>query len=120
MTKGKNSSLQAIFESKCAMMPGFNADKDNIGNYKDTGTQWAWLGFQDQEEWNQKGKNENVTFPKCPEPIEGVCDCDHGSSMQFHKEARIYVCLTCHKATEPLTRVDFNDFLPGTDLEKHQ
>ncbi|EBM4260354.1 exodeoxyribonuclease V subunit beta, partial [Salmonella enterica] len=55
----------------------------------------------------------------CPEPVEGWCDCDKCKSMIFHKEKNIYVCLSCHKQTEPFLPIDWNsndyDWLPYED-----
>ncbi len=51
-------------------------------------------------------KNESGDYIKC-------------KSMIFHKEKNIYVCLSCHKQTEPFLPIDWNsndyDWLPYED-----
>lgn len=51
---------------------------------------------------------------KCPEPIDGWCDCGKCKAMSLHKDKDIYVCLVCHKQTEPFLPIDLNsnDWLP--------
>ncbi|MCR1320354.1 MULTISPECIES: hypothetical protein [Enterobacteriaceae] len=51
---------------------------------------------------------------KCPEPLDGWCDCGKCKAMLLHKEKNIYVCLVCHKRAEPLFPIDLNsdDWLP--------
>ncbi|EBE0720783.1 exodeoxyribonuclease V subunit beta, partial [Escherichia coli] len=79
----------------------FNFDKNKSGDYIDSFTQAVWGGYQDAEEWKKYGKHQEIELPECPEPVEGWCDCDKCKSMIFHKEKNIYVCLSCHKQTEP-------------------
>ena len=51
---------------------------------------------------------------KCPEPLDGWCDCGKCKAMLLHKEKIIYVCVVCHKRAEPLVPIDLNsdDWLP--------
>ncbi|MBE4946842.1 MULTISPECIES: hypothetical protein [unclassified Enterobacter cloacae complex] len=51
---------------------------------------------------------------KCPEPLDGLCDCDKCKAMRLHESKNFYVCLVCHKRVEPLTPIDLNsnDWLP--------
>ncbi|EFK0530102.1 exodeoxyribonuclease V subunit beta [Escherichia coli] len=78
-----------------------------------------WGGYQDAEEWEKYGKHQETELPEYPEPVEGWCDCDKCKSMIFHKEKNIYVCLSCHKQTEPFLPIDWNsndyDWLPYED-----
>ncbi|EDC0596976.1 exodeoxyribonuclease V subunit beta, partial [Salmonella enterica subsp. enterica serovar Infantis] len=89
------------------------------GDYIDSFTQAVWGGYQDAEEWEKYGKHQETELPECPEPVEGWCDCDKCKSMIFHKEKNIYVCLSCHKQTEPFLPIDWNsndyDWLPYED-----
>ncbi|HFI1270903.1 TPA: exodeoxyribonuclease V subunit beta [Escherichia coli] len=97
----------------------FNFDKNESGDYIDSFTQAVWGGYQDAEEWEKYGKHQETELPECPEPVEGWCDCDKCKSMFFHKEKNIYVCLSCHKQTEPFLPIDWNsndyDWLPYED-----
>ncbi|EOA3187317.1 exodeoxyribonuclease V subunit beta, partial [Escherichia coli] len=86
----------------------FNFDKNESGDYIDSFTQAVWGGYQDAEEWEKYGKHQETELPEYPEPVEGWCDCDKCKSMIFHKEKNIYVCLSCHKQTEPFLPIDWN------------
>lgn len=55
------------------------------------------------------------TSGACPEPLDGECGCAGAPDIRYHQGRNVYVCLACHKQTEPLTRVDFDDFLPMED-----
>lgn len=55
------------------------------------------------------------TSGACPEPLDGECSCAGAPDIRYHQDRNVYVCLACHKQTEPLTRVDFDDFLPMED-----
>ncbi|EOL8438315.1 exodeoxyribonuclease V subunit beta [Escherichia coli] len=92
----------------------FNFDKSESGDYIDSFTQGVWEGFQDAEEWEKYGKHQKIKLPECPEPVEGWCDCGKCKAMILHKEKNIYVCLVCHKKTEPFLPIDLNsnDWLP--------
>ncbi|PLO03074.1 hypothetical protein CWM94_00025 [Klebsiella pneumoniae] len=59
-------------------------------------------------------RNE-ATSGTCPEPLDGECGCAGAPNIRYHQGKDVYVCLDCHKRTEPLTRVDFDDFLPMED-----
>ncbi|EJO9339023.1 exodeoxyribonuclease V subunit beta [Salmonella enterica] len=108
------NSLQKDFEEACFFMSGFNSDKNELGDYKDGGTQAAWEGYMFSEEWNKHGRYQKTSLPECPEPLDGWCDCGKCKAMRLHKTKNIYVCLVCHKQTEPFLPVDFNsnDWLP--------
>lgn len=110
-------ALQKCFEESCSSMPGFNSDKNRYGEYKDTGTQSAWEGYQDAEKWEKHGRHQKVTLPGCPEPVEGWCDCVKCKAMRLHKGKNIYVCLICHKQAEPLSPLGFNltNWLPDKE-----
>lgn len=66
-------------------MPGFNSDKNELGDYKDGGTQAAWEGYLFSEEWNKQGRYQKTSLPECPEPLDGWCDCGKCKAMQLHK-----------------------------------
>ncbi|ENF5797122.1 exodeoxyribonuclease V subunit beta [Salmonella enterica subsp. enterica serovar Cerro] len=91
------NSLQKNFEEACFCMPGFNSDKNELGDYKDGGTQAAWEGYMFSEEWNKHGRYQKTSLPECPEPLDGWCDCGKCKAMRLHKTKNIYVCLVCHK-----------------------
>ncbi|ELN3757711.1 exodeoxyribonuclease V subunit beta [Escherichia coli] len=97
----------------------FNFDKNESGDYIDSFTQGVWIGYQDAEEWEKYRKHQTIKLPECPEPVGGWCDCDKCKAMIFHKEKHIYVCLVCHKQTEPFLPIDLNsnDWLPDDDDE---
>ncbi|EAX9402771.1 exodeoxyribonuclease V subunit beta [Salmonella enterica] len=92
----------------------FNFDKSESGDYIDSFTQGVWEGFQDAEGWEKNGKHQKVKLPECPVPVEGWCDCGKCKTMMLHKEKNIYVCLVCHKQTEPFLPIGLNsnDWLP--------
>ncbi|EDS5055603.1 hypothetical protein B1Q49_004152 [Salmonella enterica] len=51
---------------------------------------------------------------KCPELLDGWCDCGKCKAMHFDKDKNIHVCLVCHKRAEPLVPIELNsnDWLP--------
>ncbi|EBG5498788.1 exodeoxyribonuclease V subunit beta [Salmonella enterica subsp. enterica] len=86
----------------------FNFDKSKSGDYIDSFTQGVWVGYQDAEEWEKYSKHQKLKLPECPDPVEGWCDCGKCKAMILHKEKNIYVCLVCHKQTEPFLPIDLN------------
>ncbi len=42
---------------------------------------------------------------KCPEQLDGWCDCGKCKAMRFDKDKNIHVCLVCHKRAEPLVPI---------------
>lgn len=111
--KQLQSDLDKSFEEN-GMVYKFNFDKSESGDYIDSFTQGVWEGFQDAEGWEKNGKHQKIKLPECPEPVEGWCDCGKCKAMILHKEQNIYVCLVCHKQTEPFLPIDLNsnDWLP--------
>ncbi|HHZ7899179.1 TPA: exodeoxyribonuclease V subunit beta [Escherichia coli] len=111
------TSFQKDFEERCAKkVPDSPIDKDPNGQYISRNTQDMWEGWMTAEKWKNYDQYQKITLPDCPEPIDGWCDCYKCKAMSFHKKKEIYVCLVCHKETEPLKPVDLTTLDSFFDL----
>ncbi|WP_253926683.1 exodeoxyribonuclease V subunit beta [Dickeya dadantii] len=117
LTVDEERNLRERFERECAELPDFDSPercnyvkadftRNAQGVYIDKNVEAVWGGFRHAEELKLY-KSQPQEMPICPEPLEGECDCIRCKAMRFHKEKNIYVCLTCHKKTEPFRRISY-------------